>query len=217
MPIVAGEKMITPEEKAHLHNLWFVKKEHRGKGGGLDVAALSKLSKPERAYVIDEYKKEDAEKKEKTAFPLVSREEYVRNLKVLSIYLLGRKGSKKDYEEGRKISGNIFSDDPVGESRRIAFIHSLASIYKEATDPKEKSKFNHLPVELRWSDYFDARKSEYEGYSVLSNNARPDQLGKYFNLYNSSSGTDTAFGWSHIQPGFGYVPHMTVYFFGFKE
>lgn len=63
MPIVAGEKMLSPEEKAHLHSLWFVKKEHRGERGGLDMSALSKLSKPEKAYVIEEYKKEDLIKK----------------------------------------------------------------------------------------------------------------------------------------------------------
>jgi len=60
MPIVAGEKMLSLEEKAHLHSLWFVKKEHRGKTGGLDMSALSKLSRPEKAYVIEEYKKEAA-------------------------------------------------------------------------------------------------------------------------------------------------------------
>ena len=147
-----------------------------------------------------------ASKVQNTTYPLVSKEEYLRNLKMLRSVFNSKKVPVKDRPLEAEIKEAFFRDGAFHGKKIVAmaFLNGLIAIYNDTM--KRKERFSKPPTPLEWLDWFDARKTDQTDGMVwaLSDNYRMGGLEYYFNIYPNSKGKSEEFHYKEYGYFYGF-------------
>ena len=150
-------------------------------------AAEREKAAAEKAAAEKAAKAEEAEKSRiKTEYPLVSKEQFLHNLKILTAAYKGSKIAAKDQALANSLSDAFFQDDRRPDATP-AFLKALAYIYKKYHSAEK------YPIELYWMDWMI---TGYDSSRMLMSSAvQYGAIEHYFNIYGKLDGkrTDWAF------------------------
>jgi hypothetical protein len=142
-----------------------------------------------------------------TAYPLVSKEDYVKHLKLLKSAMAGKKALVKDRHLQAELALHFFDTGRMNRKGQ-AFLNGLTSIYNDATKSGGKYKDIEEPKQLDWLDWFDASKTDQEDGMTWAqtDNYRLGALEKYFNIYPDNSGKRGVFHHKNWGYFYGFSP-----------